>query len=121
MKKTNSKLFIDKKVRVIVDRPLGSFHPKRPELKYPVNYGYVPDTISGDGKELDVYILGVSKALKDFEGQCIAVIVRKDDDDDKLIVVPEGIQLSDDENLQRVYFQEQYFESYICRQREPKL
>ena len=29
-------------VTVTVDRPLGSCHPKHPDLYYPVNYGYIP-------------------------------------------------------------------------------
>ena len=30
---------LGKKVDVIVDRPLGSYHPKYKNLYYPVNYG----------------------------------------------------------------------------------
>ena len=37
--------------------PLGSKHAKHGFI-YPVNYGFVPDTISGDGEELDCYVLG---------------------------------------------------------------
>jgi inorganic pyrophosphatase len=41
---------IGKVVTVIVDRPLGSAHPKYPSLIYPVNYGYVSDMIAPDGR-----------------------------------------------------------------------
>ena len=47
-------MYLDKIINVVIDRPLGSSHPKYPKHIYPVNYGYVPNTISGDGKELDV-------------------------------------------------------------------
>lgn len=40
-----------------MDRPLGTKHPKH-GWEYPVNYGYIPGTVSGDGEELDAYILG---------------------------------------------------------------
>ncbi len=46
-----------------IDRPLGSKHPQYGFI-YPVNYGFIPNTISGDGEELDCYILGVSEPLK---------------------------------------------------------
>ena len=32
---------LGKIVKVTVDRPLGSCHPKHPDICYPVNYGYV--------------------------------------------------------------------------------
>jgi len=41
--------YLNRKIKVIVDRPLGSMHPEH-EIFYPLNYGYIPNTISGDGK-----------------------------------------------------------------------
>jgi len=106
--------YIGKVVQVIVDRPLGSKHP-RYDWNYPINYGYIPNTISGDGKELDVYLLGVTEPVKKFEGECITVIKRKDDNDPKLIVVPQGIKMTDNEITKSVEFQEKWFDSYIER------
>lgn len=97
-----------------MDRPLGSKHPKH-DFVYPVNYGYVPDTISGDKEELDAYVLGIEKPMTQFQGKCIAIIHRIDDNDDKLIVVPEGINLSDKEIEEKVHFQEQWFQHIIIR------
>ena len=82
---------------------------------YPINYGYIPNTISGDGKELDVYILGIDKPLEEFEGKCIAVIHRINDDDDKLVVVPEGKNYTDEEIRVLTEFQERFFESIVIR------
>jgi len=108
--------YIGKNVEVKIDRPLGSSHSEKyPDHIYPINYGYIPNTISGDGKEIDVYILGVDKPLEEFEGKCIAVIHRINDDDDKLIVVPEKMEISDEEIRRLTNFQEQYFESEIIR------
>lgn len=28
-------------MRVVVDRPLGSYHPKHKDIYYPINYGFV--------------------------------------------------------------------------------
>lgn len=106
--------YIGQNVKTIIDRPLNSKHPKHGFI-YPINYGYIPNTISGDGEELDCYILGVEEPLNEFEGKCIAVIHRTNDDDDKLIVVPEGKEISDEEIRKLTYFQEQYFESEIIR------
>lgn len=107
--------YIGKIVPVKIDRPIGSSHPKYPDHIYLVNYGFVPDTISGDGKELDCYILGEYKPLKEYTGKCIAVIHRLNDDDDKLIVVAEDKNFTDSEIRLLTDFQEQYYESIIIR------
>lgn len=106
--------YIGKSVTVTMDRPLGSKHPKH-GFEYTVNYGFVPGTRSGDDEELDAYILGVDKALETFTGKCVAVIHRTNDNDDKLVVVPEGVTLSDEDIRTATNFQEQYFKSEILR------
>ena len=106
--------YIGQNVKTIIDRPLNSKHPKHGFI-YPINYGYIPNTISGDGEELDCYVLGVNEPINEVEGKCIAVIHRTNDDDDKLIVVQEGKDFSDEEIRKLTHFQEQYFESEIIR------
>ncbi len=66
-----------------IDRPLGTRHPKHPDIVYPVNYGYIPGIIGGDGEEQDVYILGVAEPLDTFTGELIAIIHRRNDAEDK--------------------------------------
>lgn len=110
----NSKEYIGKVVNVKIDRPFGSNHPKHGFI-YPVNYGYVPNTISGDGEELDCYVLGVFEPVDEFSGKCIAVIHRTNDNDDKLIVVPEDKNYSDDAINALTEFQERFFEHIIIR------
>ncbi|MFA6073628.1 MAG: inorganic diphosphatase [Candidatus Woesearchaeota archaeon] len=102
------------KVKVTIDRALGSKHPKC-NIIYKVNYGFIEGIMAPDGDELDAYILGVSTPLKEFVGICIAIIHRTNDDDDKLIVVPDGVTFSDEEIIKLTYFQEQYFKSEIIR------
>ena len=48
----NNKEYINKTLNVIIDRPLGTKHPKYNYI-YPINYGYIPNTVSGDGEELE--------------------------------------------------------------------
>ena len=106
--------FIGKMVTVKIDRPLGSKHPKW-NFIYPVNYGYIPNTKSGDGEEIDAYVLGVKEPLKEFTGRCVAIIHRLDDNDDKLVLVPDGKKLGDEEIKKVVNFQERFFKSIIMR------
>ena len=110
----NIKDYLGKAVYVVIDRPLGAKHPEY-HYTYPVNYGYVPDTKMADGKELDVFVLGVDKPLESFLGECIAAIHRTNDDDDKLIVVPEGKTFSDKEIEKMVEFQEKWFRHKLLR------
>ena len=106
--------YIGKIIDIKIDRPFGSKHPKHGFI-YPVNYGYVPNTTSGDGEELDAYLLGVYEPVEEYTGKCIAIIHRTNDDDDKLIVVPEEKEYTDDQIDALTEFQEQYFEHIIKR------
>ena len=110
----DTKRYIGKIVTVKIDRALGSLHPEYGH-KYPLNYGFIPNTVSGDGEELDAYILGVNKALKEFRGKCIAIIHRLNDNDDKLIIAPTGINFTDEEIKELTNFQEKWFEIEILR------
>ena len=104
---------IGKIVKVIIDRPLGSHHPKHKDIIYPVNYGYIPDIIAADGEEQDAYILGVDEPIEEFTGKVIAIIHRSDDIEHKLVVVPEDMSFAKDEIIDRVAFQEQFFKIKI--------
>lgn len=104
---------IGKIVKVIVDRPLGSYHPEHPDMYYPINYGYIEGTIAADGEEEDAYILGIDKPVDEFTGRIIAIINREDDVEFKWVVAPEGVTFTEEEIMQQVHFQEQYFKSTI--------
>lgn len=106
--------YIGNLVQVKIDRPLGCKHPKY-GFEYMINYGFVPYTQSGDGEELDVYILQEDEPLDKYVGRCIAMVHRTDDDDDKLIVVPEAVDLSDEEIEKAIAFQEQWFKHILIR------
>ena len=104
---------IGKMVKVIVDRPLGSYHPEHKELYYPVNYGYVEGIFAPDGEEQDVYILGVQEPVKEYMGKIIAIIHRFDDVEEKWVVAPENMSFTKEEIMEQVWFQERYFKSEI--------
>lgn len=112
--KTNVKDYLGKEVSIEIDRPLGTRHPKH-DFMYMINYGYIPNTVSGDGEELDAYLLGEFEPVKESKGKVIAIIHRTNDDDDKLIVSKEGKEYSDDAIRALTEFQEKYFESIIVR------
>ena len=114
MEKTNAKDYLGKKVKIEIDRQLGTKHPKH-GFMYMLNYGFIPGTISGDGEELDAYLLGVFEPVTEYQGEVIAYIHRTNDDDDKLIVVPEGVSYSDDAIRALTEFQERFFDSIIIR------
>lgn len=40
----------EKIVKVVMDRPLCSYHPKHEDIYYSVNYGYVPGIIAQMGR-----------------------------------------------------------------------
>lgn len=106
--------YLGQTITVKIDRPFGSKHPKHGFI-YPLNYGFIPGTVSGDGEELDCYVLAVFEPVEEFTGKCIAIIHRTDDDDDKLVVVPEGKYYSNDAIDALTEFQEQYFKHEIIR------
>lgn len=99
--------FMGKYVHVVVDRPIGYVHG---DIVYPVNYGYLPGVIAGDLEEQDVYILGITEPVSEFNGQVIGAIRRKNDCEDKLVVAPAGKQYHQAEIAEAVHFQEQYFQ-----------
>ena len=110
----NTKEYLNKIIEIKIDRPLGSKHPKH-KFYYPGNYGYVENTISGDGEELDAYLLGLFDPVDTFKGKVIAIIHRLNDNDDKLVVVPENVNYTNDQIKALTEFQEKYFESVIWR------
>jgi inorganic pyrophosphatase len=79
------KKYIHQTVTVTMDRKMGDKHPKYDWI-YPINYGEIKGVKSGDGDDLDAYVIGPDKPLETFEGKCIAIIQRKNNPED-----PEGV------------------------------
>lgn len=105
--------FLGKRLTIMVDRPAGSTHPDHPDIRYPINYGYVPGILSPDGEEMDAYVYGVSKPLHRFTGTVIAAVHRRDDTEDKLVVAPTGMIAYEPQIAEAVRFAEQYFDTTL--------
>lgn len=78
---------------IVIDRPKGSAHPKYPSSVYQVNYGYLKETTSMDGKGIDVWVGSGEKKIDSI--MCTVDLVKKDSeikiligctDDEKAIV-----------------------------------
>ena len=104
--------YLGKILKVKIDRPLGSAHPKHGYI-YPVNYGFIPDTVAPDGEEVDVYVLGESTPISQTSGKCIAYIQRHDDVEDKLVISTDNRDYSKEEIYGFIDFQEQFFDVTI--------
>lgn len=112
----NTSAFLGETVTVQVDRPIGYRHN---DMIYPINYGFLPGVMGGDGEEQDAYILGVDEPVRSFTGKVVGVIRRHNDCEDKLVVAPEGKEYHQGEIAEAVWFQEQYFISSIdCLRRK---
>lgn len=103
----------EKMVDVVIDRPIGSVHPKYEDMICPLNYGFIPNVFGGDGEELDVYLMGLNVPVKEYKAKVIAIVHRHNDVEDKLVAAPEGMSFTKMEIEDAVRFQEQYFESEI--------
>lgn len=110
------KYYLGKTVEIEIDRPIGTPHPKHPEIIYPINYGYIPNVFGGDGEELDVYILGIDEKIEEGDrttAKIIGIVYRKNDVEDKLVAVPEGMLYTPEEIERQIHFQEQYYDSHV--------
>ena len=106
--------YLGKEVTIEIDRPIGYVHHKGEKtLIYPINYGYIPNVLGGDGEELDVFLIGINEPVSTYTGRIIGIAYRADDVEDKLIMAPHGKSFSAEEILRAVYFQEKYYKTTI--------
>ena len=104
--------WVGRMVDVVIDRPMGTTHPRESDIVYPINYGYVPGTMAPDGHPIDAYVLGADSPLKECSARVIAVIRRMDDVEDKLVVALSG-EWSLASIRESTVFQEQWFDSWV--------
>ena len=113
-RKALERSYLCKTVHIGIDRPIGYVHHKEKyDLHYPINYGYIPDVLGGDGEEMDVYLLGVNEPVAEYDAHIIAIVHRENDVEDKLVGAPEGMHFTKDEIAAAVHFQEQYYDTWI--------
>lgn len=107
--------YLGKFVEVIIDRPLGSKHPNF-DIIYELNYGYIPNTISGDGEEIDVYVLDIDEPIERCNVKIIGLINRFNDNENKLVgVCNSNLNYSDLQIMSKVNFIEKWFKSTLIR------
>lgn len=113
-RKSLVKLYLGKTVDIKIDRPIGYVHKKENySLTYPINYGYIPNVIGGDGEELDVYLLGVNEPVTEYRAKIIGIAHRENDVEDKLIAAPGYLNFTIEDIEKSIHFQEQYYKTYI--------
>ncbi len=118
--KPDLRLLLGTQVNVEIDRPLGSSHPRHPDIVYDINYGFIPGTTSGDGMPIDANVPGIDKPVTDASGVIVAVIERVDDEEDKLVVRQDPANRAAEEIRRDTAFQEQFFRSRIILAGNPK-
>jgi F420 biosynthesis protein FbiB-like protein len=69
---------------IVVDRPKGSPHPRYPWVYYPLDYGYLAGTTSGDGSGIDAW-LGTAEP-KELDAIAVSVDLEKRDAETKLLL-----------------------------------
>src|SRR5512143_3506099 len=87
--------------RLVIDRPKGQSHPNYPEAIYPLDYGYLENTISSDGGGIDVWI--GSQSDKTLTGILCTFDTLKQDAEIKLLL---GCTNYDLDSIRRFYCDE---------------
>ncbi|MGN0318645.1 MAG: NUDIX domain-containing protein [Lachnospira sp.] len=104
-------------VTVKVDHPLGSTDDDNHSIVYPINCGYIDKEKSLElASSLDrqpAYLVGVDTAVDEYSGVLIAVARRRDDSENYWIIAPENISFTVQQLEEMVYFNEQYYDSFI--------
>ena len=108
--------YLGQLIRIEIDRPIGYVHHKENSdrvLAYPINYGYIPNVLGGDGEELDVYLYGIDTPVSEFFGRIVGIVYRHNDVEDKLIMAPDGMTPTEAEIADAIRFQEQYYQTHV--------
>ena len=95
---------------IIIDRPKGSAHPRFPAMIYPLDYGYLKGTKSGDGNEIDIW----RGNLKDnyLVGIVCTVDIKKMDTELKLLI---GCTENEIDTIDRFHNQDKYMSGIVIR------
>lgn len=113
-RKNLAQYYLGKTVKIKIDRPIGFEHEKDGvKFTYPVNYGYIPGVLGGDGEEQDVYLLCVDEPVDEYVGEVIGIVYRENDNEDKLVMAPQGTRLSQKEIAEQVWFREKFYKIKI--------
>lgn len=62
---------------IVIDRPKGSTHPRYPDIRYELDYGYIENTASSDGDGIDVWC-GSDEPKSVNAVMCIVDLIKRD-------------------------------------------
>lgn len=96
-----------------IDRPKGSVHPKYPEMKYELDYGYLENTASMDGEGIDVWRGSLPDACVD--AIILTVDLLKSDSEIKLLI---GCTDEEKEIVYRFHNESEYMKGMLIRRDE---
>ena len=94
---------------IVIDRPKGSAHPRFPDFIYRVNYGYLKNTASMDGAEIDVWVGSGDKKIDAV--MCIVDLMKRDSEIKILIGCTEEEKME----VYRTHNETQYMKGILIR------
>lgn len=110
VRKTSTRNYLGKTFTVSVTRPIGTRHPTKKNITYPINYGVIEGEHGADGKELRAYILGVRTTVASFTGTVVGVIHRGGECGVRLVLAPPGVYVNQARIEEAVHFREKFYE-----------
>ena len=69
---------------MVIDRSKNSAHPRFPDMIYPLDYGYLANTSSADGDDIDIWLGSLPK--KQVDAVICVVDLMKRDSEIKLLI-----------------------------------
>ena len=94
---------------IVIDRPKGSAHPRFPDFIYRVDYGYLKNTASMDGAEIDVWVESGDKKIDAI--MCIVDLMKRDSEIKILIGCTEEEKME----VYRTHNETQYMKGLLIR------
>ena len=94
---------------IVIDRPRGSAHPRFPNFIYKVDYGYLKNTSSMDGAEIDVWIGSGDKRIDAI--MCIVDLMKRDSEIKILVGCTEEEKL----DIYKTHNETQYMKGVLIR------
>ena len=94
---------------IVIDRPKGSAHLRFPDFIYRVDYGYLKNTASMDGAEIDVWVGSGDKKIDAI--MCIVDLMKRDSEIKILIGCTEEEKME----VYRTHNETQYMKGILIR------
>ena len=94
---------------IVIDRPRGSAHPRFPNFIYKVDYGYLKNTSSMDGAEIDVWIGSGDKKIDAI--MCVVDLMKRDSEIKILVGCTEEEKL----DIYKTHNETQYMKGVLIR------